>query len=36
MPAKRVDDIGDSYHGGNTPLLDSQLTEASYLKTNTQ
>lgn len=32
MPAKRVDDVGNSYHRGNTPLFDSQLTEATYLK----
>lgn len=32
MPTKRVDDVGDSYHRGNTPLFDSQLTEATYLK----
>ncbi len=32
MPTKRVHDVGDSYHRGNTLLFDSQLTEASYLK----
>lgn len=32
VPTKRVDDIGNCYHGRNTPFFDSQLTKASYLK----
>lgn len=32
VSTEHVDDIGNSYHRGNTPLFDSQLTKASYLK----